>query len=1785
MNTKSIFQRAVFTSITIALILTFTIGKVNNTNVLDLFDGVLNAEASSGNISPSFLCSTGAYQQNPSVYTASDLTFITALDTPVLFDTSTFTNALNPSLAVDESLSSLCIQSTPNFGQLYKGNFAINPNPIISPYGFNSSYDIYNNFTKYVPPTGFKGLACFSYYTRYASPTIYANNGNRPADTNVSQIKIQVGGSTSTTCGADPVVTPATISGKIYNDQNQSGLQENFESDYSVTSPYPAGTTVTITEITTPSNTFIIIPNPNGTYSQTLIPGQYSVKVNTPVNYALSVSQDLGTTGNTGSDPTLVTIAANETKSVGKDGIYLKHQVTGSIFPDLNSNGIQDTNENYSINNPHPAGTTVQISCLYPALTTFNYTPIIDVNGFYFQQVNDFNISGTICTTTITPPSGYLVSNSTDLGDGGIGSNPTAIPMPAGAFSKSQGKDGLYQIPTTGTITGTVYLDINDNGIRESYEQSAYGNYGQVLIRKLNSNNNLNYVDLLPDGSYSSTLPAGTYEVILFDNIYGEHLSVSTDNGDGVGNNPTVLTIAAGENKSAGIDGINYYNPSLCTNGGGYASFDLFGSIKASAEELPTNCVTIAGSIYVDKNNNGTQNPNEPSYSITNPFPAGTTAILTLVNDITTFFEMLINPDGTYSQTVPWGQYEVKINTPTGFTISNSTENGAGTGSNPTVVNTTRGLTTQAGKDGLFNGVLPLTTGTITGKIYPDLNNNGFQDTDEPDYSTSNPSPVNTVRITNTTTSAFFDTAVNIDGTYSQVVPAGDFSITVTAPALYTISNSIELGNGQDSNPTILTVVAGDTKSAGKDGISQIFSSGAISGKVYNDTNQNGYQDLNEPDYNTTDNIMPLGTSVTFTNPDDPSISFSMPPNADGTYVIELPTTGFTPYIVNVTTNQNYIVTQSNEIGLSSNIGTNPTRILSVRPDTNYDAGKDGLYLLPTTGTITGKVYKDDNINGIQDIFELDFDTSNIIAANNTTITLTEISNPINTFTIVPNPDGTYSQVVAPGQYTVTVNTGSKYSISNSSELGDGTASNPTTLTIAAGETKSAGKDGLYVTPSSVTGKIYNDLNNNGLQDNNEPDYSTTNPFPAGTKIKIEFGHNDIDCIESCTYVSGEIIIDPNVDGSYSYNILTSSYRTTILPPPNYTISYSTELGDGTGANPTTLTIAFGENKSAGKDGLYQILTTGTVTGKIYSDFNNNGFQDTNEPDYSAPNNIPNYFLRITNTITLEYFDTIVNIDGTYSQVVPAGDYSVTVTAPALYTISNSTENGDGTGSNPTILTVAAGESKNAGKDGLHKKNSKIIGNLYYDNNRNGIQDLNDPTDFIQQARVTLTNITDPLYTGTPILVNGNFISEGEYVFEVDPGVYSLLVTDANGYDITPSLENGDGIGSNPTIVTIGENETKSAGKDGFNGYNASTCTYNLLAFGFFDIFGSVRAFAADSECATITGSIYQDINNNANQDSSEPNFSTSSPIISGTTVNIVSQTNSALSFVTLINPDGSYTQQVPPGTYNITVNAPLSYLISLPNQVIGANSKTTTIQIVAGETKFAGNEGLFNGVLPPIVTPQQTIGGTILTQTNQLQTSSTVASKSSESTPSKKLQEISNVVSTLAINREFDLNDPYECGSYVYGEIISNPSIIADLKLEFSQEGKIVKTYNLKSNTDGTWKQLLDDLAYGKYSYKVVANYQELTDTESFEIQHKSLEECQNNVTSTNILANRVSKDSMDIVLARTGGLSVRFNSPFVTLTLILVLAFVVSIFRNLNYLKALYLYSFFFVSYLYSK
>jgi hypothetical protein len=201
-------------SIVPALLLTLGLTQTKTQNILDLFDGVVKGDASTGNIIPSRICATnGGYQQRPDVTTVSDVLLSTPLNTRLVFNKNMFSSNFNPALYSGQTLSSTCVQNNPNYGNLYQYSDLYNAGD------FNGSNYFYNQSVgSYLPPTGFKGVACFNAYFRntYTRTFDWLNFGaikasaqtssNPTADTNVAQVKIQVGGSTSTTCGPDPIV-------------------------------------------------------------------------------------------------------------------------------------------------------------------------------------------------------------------------------------------------------------------------------------------------------------------------------------------------------------------------------------------------------------------------------------------------------------------------------------------------------------------------------------------------------------------------------------------------------------------------------------------------------------------------------------------------------------------------------------------------------------------------------------------------------------------------------------------------------------------------------------------------------------------------------------------------------------------------------------------------------------------------------------------------------------------------------------------------------------------------------------------------------------------------------------------------------------------------------------------------------------------------------------------------------------------------------------------------------------------------------------------------------------------------------------------------------------------------------------------------------------------------------------------------------------------------------------------------------------------------------------------
>ena len=243
-------------SLVSVLLLTLGITQIQSKNIFNSLDEVIKTKASTGNISPSLFCGGDiGYYQDATVATLSNINLSTPLDTELTFNNAMFESALNPIPSASRYLNSLCVQAAPNFGGLYEDNNIFLPGVSNST---NFDQYFYSQYLgKYVPPTGFKGVACFDFYTRtifnsaqgFVNPLLFGAISASaqtvtyltPHDSNVAQVKIQVGGSTSTTCGADPVTGQV---GSPFPSFYTAGLGTVFEGSTGIFIPAGSSTSI-----------------------------------------------------------------------------------------------------------------------------------------------------------------------------------------------------------------------------------------------------------------------------------------------------------------------------------------------------------------------------------------------------------------------------------------------------------------------------------------------------------------------------------------------------------------------------------------------------------------------------------------------------------------------------------------------------------------------------------------------------------------------------------------------------------------------------------------------------------------------------------------------------------------------------------------------------------------------------------------------------------------------------------------------------------------------------------------------------------------------------------------------------------------------------------------------------------------------------------------------------------------------------------------------------------------------------------------------------------------------------------------------------------------------------------------------------------------------------------------------------------------------------------------------------------------------------------------------------
>ncbi|HET6523571.1 SdrD B-like domain-containing protein [Sphingopyxis sp.] len=444
------------------------------------------------------------------------------------------------------------------------------------------------------------------------TPAGTVNNGSfggTPATNRVASIAL--GGGVAGT-GYDFGERAITISGRVYLDPERDGADNNETGIPGVTITLRQGGTVVATTTT----------GPDGSYRFENLPaGSYTVEETQPAGYGSSTPNSQS-----------VNVSAGQNQSI--DFGETNSSLAGSVFVDSNNDGVRQPGESGI------EGVTVRLTGTDEAGTAVDRTLTTDADGNY--RFGDL-LAGTYALAE-TQPVGFGDGGESAGTSGGSVANDSiaAIALAAGIDASDYvfGEVGQGQ-------GGTVYVDTNRNGVQDPGEPGIPG--VTVELQR-------------PDGSVVQTVttgPDGRYD--FADIEAGDYVIVETQPagyGDAAENpaNRVPLTVGVG----SPVTPIN------------------FGERVGS----------IAGLVYNDSNGNGQRDPNEPAIpgvtlTLNGSDARGNPVTRTAVS----------GPDGSYLFTgLPGGGYTIVETQPDGYgdgTDTPGSSGGAAAGDTISAINLT----------------------------------------------------------------------------------------------------------------------------------------------------------------------------------------------------------------------------------------------------------------------------------------------------------------------------------------------------------------------------------------------------------------------------------------------------------------------------------------------------------------------------------------------------------------------------------------------------------------------------------------------------------------------------------------------------------------------------------------------------------------------------------------------------------------------------------------------------------------------------------------------------------------------------------------------------------------------------------------------------------------------------------------------------------------------------------------------------------------------------------------
>ncbi len=453
-----------------------------------------------------------------------------------------------------------------------------------------------------------------------------------------------------------------------------------------------------------------------------------------PGNYATVQEQD--PVGFTSTTPNLVPISlspgGSATANFGDQPIGT---VSGTVYNDLNGNGVQDADEagigGVSVALLNGAGTVIA------SLTT-------DASGGYRFG----NVTPGAYTVAETDPAGYTSTTANNV--------PVSVP-PGGSATANFGNR------QPGTVSGTVFNDANGNGLQDAGEMGI----GGVSVSLLDGNGTvITTTTTAGNGHYQFTnLPPGSYATVQ-----------EQDPAGYTSTTPNLVPI------------------SLPPGGSATANF--------GDQQIGS----VSGVVFNDLNGNGGQDAGEPGLG---------GVLVTLTSSAGTAITTTTASNGTYQfRAITPGSYTVTETDPAGYvsTTHNSVP-----------------VTVAAGGAGIAN-FGDQQQGTVSGTVFNDANGNGVQDPGERGLGGVTVNLLDAAgRVVGTTTTAGSGVYIFANlppGSYAAVQEQDPAGFTSTTPNLVPIS--LPPGGAATAN-------FGDQ---------QI---GSVSGTVYNDLNGNGLLDSGEP--------------------------------------------------------------------------------------------------------------------------------------------------------------------------------------------------------------------------------------------------------------------------------------------------------------------------------------------------------------------------------------------------------------------------------------------------------------------------------------------------------------------------------------------------------------------------------------------------------------------------------------------------------------------------------------------------------------------------------------------------------------------------------------------------------------------------------------------------------------------------------------------------------------------------------------------------------------------------